>query len=73
MGGRLIDLYYASGDYDEVVLCEASGDAAASAAVPAVVVSGTSKPVKTTKLLTLDESLPALWKARELSYQRPTA
>jgi uncharacterized protein with GYD domain len=73
VGGRLIELYYAFGDYDGVVLYEAPDDAAASAAVLAVVVSGTSTPVKTTKLLTVDEALPALRKARELSYQRPTA
>ena len=71
VGGRLIELYYSFGDYDGVVLYEAPDDAAATAAVAAVIVSGTSKPVKTTKLLTVEEALPALRRAGELAYQPP--
>jgi uncharacterized protein with GYD domain len=72
LGGRLIELYYCFGDYDGVVLYEAPDDAAATAAVVAVIVSGTSSPVKTTKLLTVEEALPALRQAGELSYRPPS-
>lgn len=71
LGGRLIELYYSFGDYDGLVLYEAPDDAAAMAIVATIVVSGTSKPVKTTKLLTVEEALPALRRAGELAYQRP--
>ena len=73
VGGRLIELYYSFGDYDGLVLNEAPDDAAAMAIVTVVLVSGTSKPVKTTKLLTIEEALPALRKAGELAYQPPSS
>jgi uncharacterized protein with GYD domain len=72
VGGRLIELYYSFGDYDGFVLYEAPDDAAAMAIVTAVIVSGTSKPVKTTKLLTVEEALPALRRAGEMVYQPPS-
>ena len=72
LGGRFIELYYSFGDYDGLVLYEAPDDAAAMAIVTAVLLSGTSKPIKTTKLLTVEEALPALRKAGELTYQPPS-
>lgn len=40
--------------------------------VTAVLVSGTSTPIKTTKLFTVEEAVPALRKAGEMAYQPPS-
>ena len=75
LGGRLIAVYYAFGDYDGVVIFEAPDGATAAAAVIAAIAPGHVKSVKTTPLLTVDEMQAALSKtkivAERTSYDRP--
>ena len=66
MGGRLIGVWYAFGDYDGVVLYEAPDGPAAAAAVIAAIGPGHVKAVKTTPLLTVDEMQAALGVAKSI-------
>ena len=71
LGGRLVELYYSFGDYDGVVLFEASDDTAAVAALVAVLGPGHVKAIKTTKLLSVEDTVAALGRAADLSYAGP--
>ncbi len=72
VGGRLIELYYAFGDYDGVLLFEAPDDASAAAGLIAAIGAGHLKSNHTTKLLTVDEALQALRKAKDLKFRSPS-
>jgi uncharacterized protein with GYD domain len=75
LGGRLIGVWYAFGEYDGVVIFEAPDGTAAAAAVLAAIMPGHVSSVKTTRLLTVDEMQEALAKtkvvAEKTSYGRP--
>jgi uncharacterized protein with GYD domain len=73
VGGRLIELYYGFGEYDGVLLFEAPDDTSASAGLLAALAPGHIKAIKTTKLLTVEETLEALRKAGSISYRAPSA
>jgi uncharacterized protein with GYD domain len=72
VGGRLIELYYAFGDYDGVLLFEAPDDTSAAAGLVAAIGAGHLKVNRTTKLLTVEETLQALRKAGSISFQGPS-
>ncbi len=71
LGGRLIELYYSFGDFDGVVLFEAPDDTAAVAALVAVLGPGHVKAIKTTKLMSVEETMEALRSARQVRYRPP--
>lgn len=73
LGGRLIELYYAFGDYDGILLMEAPDDSTAAAIVLAAVSPGHLKANKTTKLLSVEDTLEVLRKASTLTYSAPSA
>jgi uncharacterized protein with GYD domain len=52
LGGRLVGMYYAFGEYDGFVILEAPDEAAASAFAVAVAASGSMRALRTTTLLT---------------------
>jgi uncharacterized protein with GYD domain len=72
LGGQLISFYYCFGEYDVVVIFEASDDTTASAMVLAAISPGHAKTSKTTKLLTIQETIEAMRKANSVSYQPPS-
>ena len=72
LGGRLIELYYSFGDYDGVVIFEAPDDTAAVAALVAVLGPGHVKAIKTTKLLSVEDTVEALRRSGDLSYAGPS-
>ena len=72
VGGRLIEMYYAFGEYDGVILFEAPDDTSAAASLIAAIGAGHLKANVTTKLLTVDEALQALRKAGGLTFRAPT-
>lgn len=72
LGGRLIDIYYCFGEYDVVVLFEASDDNAALTTAIAGVTPGHLKAIKTTKLFTVEETMEAMRKAGSLAFQGPS-
>ncbi len=71
LGGRLISLYYAFGEYDGVAILEAPDQTAAAAGVLAALVPGHLKATKTTLLLTVEEAMKAMSKAGGLTYSGP--
>ena len=73
LGGRLITHYYCFGEYDGVTLFEAPDDTTASAIVLAAISAGHVKLVKTTRLLTVQETMEAMRKAGRVVYQAPSS
>ena len=71
LGGKLVSLYYAFGDYDGVIVIEAPDDVTAAAVVLAAVSPGHVKAVKTTRLLTVEEAMEAMRKAGGATYRAP--
>ena len=73
MGGRLLDFYLAFGDYDVVLLAELSDNVASLGTDVAAFVPGHVSKIKTTVLLTLDESVAAMKKASGIALRAPGA
>jgi uncharacterized protein with GYD domain len=65
-GGRLLDMYFCFGDYDGVATAEFPSNVDAAAASLAISSRAFSK-VKTTVLITMEESVKAMEKAGEVS------
>ena len=72
LGGRLVDLYYCFGEYDGVVLLEMPDDSSVTAFVIAAVGPGHIKSSRTTRLMSVDETLEAMKKAGQASYAAPS-
>jgi uncharacterized protein with GYD domain len=71
VGGKLVALYYAFGDYDGVIINEAPDDVTAAAVILAAVSPGHVKATKTTRLLTVEEAMEAMRKAGSATYRAP--
>jgi uncharacterized protein with GYD domain len=72
LGGRLIGLYYCFGEYDVIALTEMPDDNAALATARAAVTPGHAKAIKTTKLVTVEETMEAMRKAGSLTSSAPS-
>jgi len=66
-GGRLLDMYFCFGDYDGIAISEFHSNVDAAAASLAISSSGAFSRVKTTVLITMDESVQAMEKAGEVA------
>jgi uncharacterized protein with GYD domain len=73
MGGQLIELYYHFGEYDGTLIMEAPDDTTATAVILAAVAPGHVRATKTTRLMTVEETMEAMRKAGGQSYQAPSA
>ena len=73
LGGRLIDVYYSFGEYDGLTISEFPDETAATTAVLAAIGPGHIKAVKTTVLLTVEQTLEALRRVGSLTYRGPQA
>ena len=71
LGGRLICMYYCYGDYDGVVIAEYPDNVASVAGVLSAVSAGHIKTVKTTVLLSVDDTVEAMKKAGGIVYPGP--
>ncbi len=71
LGGRLVSFYYAFGEYDGVFISEMPDEATITAAILAAISPGHVKAVKTTVLLTTEQTMAAMSKAGTQSYQAP--
>lgn len=71
LGGRMISLYYCMGDYDGVVIYEAPNDETAASIVFTIVSPGHLKAVKTTPLMSVEQTMRAMEKARSEAYPGP--
>lgn len=68
-GGKVINGYFAFGDYDVVVITEMPDNVSAAAIAIAFAAGGACKSLKTTPLMTAAETMDALKKASKSGYQ----
>jgi uncharacterized protein with GYD domain len=71
LGGRVVDGWLTFGDYDVLVICQLPDNVSATALSMAISAGGAVKSVKTTPLVTFDEGLEALKKAKDAGYAPP--
>ncbi len=73
-GGKLLDFYFSFGENDVVVIVDLPDDVSAAAAVMAVNSSGAFRKTNITQLLTVDEAVAAMEKAKLIAsdYTPPT-
>ena len=72
-GGRLTDLWFTFGDHDIVFIFEAPDSLAAGAVSVAGPAAGHISSIRTTQLLTADESMELMRRAADLGPARPPA
>jgi uncharacterized protein with GYD domain len=73
LGGRIVNAYFAFGDYDFVLITELPDNVSAAALAIAASAGGACKSVKTTPLMENAEGLEALRKAASSGYRAPTS
>jgi uncharacterized protein with GYD domain len=73
MGGRVEGFWFAFGEYDTVEILQLPDNVSAAAFSMAVSAGGAFKAIKTTPLITLEESVAAMRKAPETGYQPPSS
>jgi uncharacterized protein with GYD domain len=73
MGGHLDGFWYSLGDHDGYALVELPDNVTAAAIRAAIVATGSLTHLEATALLTADEMVEALARAREFAYRSPTS
>jgi len=71
VGGTLHGFWYAFGDHDAYNLWEAPDNVSMAAVAVAISAGGALSSLQTTPLLTVEETLDALEKARAVKYKPP--
>ena len=71
VGGKLHGFWYAFGEHDAYSLWEAPDNVGMAAVALAITAGGALSSLQTTALLTVEETLAALEKARSVKYRRP--
>ncbi|HET7479160.1 MAG TPA: GYD domain-containing protein [Rubrobacteraceae bacterium] len=71
MGGRMHALYYCMGEYDGLVIFEAPDEQTAAAIVLTVTSPGHLRATRTTPLMTVEEMMEGMHKAKAEAYPTP--
>ena len=71
VGGKMHGFWYAFGDHDGYNLWEAPDNVSMAAVAVAIGAGGALSSIQTTVLLTVEETLAALEKARSIKYKPP--
>ncbi len=71
VGGTLQGFWYGFGEYDGYAIFEAPDNVSMAGVVLAIAAGGALSSVETTVLMTVDETLEALGKGKQIGYQRP--
>ena len=71
LGGSILHGWFMFGEYDLLLICEMPDHVSAAALSIAISAGGAVKAVKTTPLMTFDDGLEALRKAKEAEYAPP--
>ena len=71
LGGRFVDGWLSFGEYDLIAITEMPDNVSAAAFSLAVEAGGAVEQYKTTPLLTMDEALQAMQKAKDTGYKPP--
>jgi uncharacterized protein with GYD domain len=69
LGGRIVNAFYAFGDYDVVVISEMPDQTSAAALAVAAAAGGSLRVTKTTQLITAAEGVEILKKAATCGYK----
>lgn len=71
MGGRLLEFFFAQGEYDIIAITEFPDAETANAFLMIAIKTGHLKTTKTTPLFTVEETLRAMRRAGEMTYHAP--
>ena len=71
VGGALHGFWYGFGEFDGYAILEAPDNVSVTSFVLAIAAGGALTRVETTVLMTVEETLEALAKAKGISYHRP--
>ena len=71
VGGKLHGFWYAFGDHDAYTLWEAPDNVSMAAVALAITAGGALSSLQTTPLLTVEETMAGLEKARAITYTPP--
>ncbi len=71
VGGSLLGFWYGFGEYDGYSIIEAPDNASAAGYVLAIAAGGALSKIETTVLMTVEETLEALAKGKDIGYRRP--
>ena len=71
LGGRIVNTYFAFGDYDFILIAEFPDNVSAAALAIAAAAGGAVKSIKTTPLMEATEGLEAVRKAASSGYRAP--
>jgi len=72
LGGKLVGYWFAFGESDAVVIVQMPDNVTAAAASLAATAGGAVKSLRTTVLMSVDESMQAMRKAGAAGYRAPT-
>ena len=72
LGGKLIGYWFAFGESDAVVIVQMPDNVSAAAAALAATAGGAVKSLRTTVLMSVDESMQAMRKASGAGYRSPS-
>jgi len=73
LGGRIVNAFYAFGEYDVVIITEMPDEASAAALAIAAAAGGSLRTTKTTQLVTAAEGLEIMKKAATCGYKTVAA
>lgn len=73
LGGRIVNAFYAFGEYDVVVITEMPDEASAAALAIAAAAGGSLRTTKTTQLITAAEGIEIMKKAATCGYKTVAA
>src|SRR3970040_2872777 len=71
VGGKLHGFWYGFGEYDGYVLFEAPDNVSMASVILAIAGGGALRSVETSVLMTVEETLEALRRARTVKYRKP--
>jgi uncharacterized protein with GYD domain len=71
LGGRIVNAYFAFGDYDFILISEFPDNVSIAALAVAAAAGGAVRSIKTTPLMEASEGLEALRKAAASGYRAP--
>ena len=72
LDGKLVSFYMSFGEYDAVVIAEMPDNVSAAGVSIAAAAGGAVKAIKTTPLMTVQESMEAMRKAGQAGYRPPS-
>jgi uncharacterized protein with GYD domain len=71
LGGKVVDGWFAFGDYAVILLVEFPDNVSLAAAAVTAIAAGSGKAFKTTPLLSIEENITVIEKAGGIPYTRP--